>query len=42
MGILGTFIKGAIAGVVGLGALSWLYTAVIAEKDENEDEKEDE
>ena len=41
MGMLGTFIKGAITGIIGLGALSWFYTTVVSDKDEQEDEKEE-
>lgn len=41
MGMLGTFIKGAITGIVGLGVVSWLYTTVVADKDEQEDDREE-
>lgn len=41
MGILGTFLKGAITGIVGLGALSWLYTTIVSEQDEHEKDKEE-
>lgn len=41
MGILGTFLKGVTAGIVGLGALSWLYTTIVAGQDEHEKDKEE-
>ena len=42
MGVIGTFLKGAVGGVVGLGIVSWLYSTVIADKEENEESKEGE
>lgn len=34
MGIFGTFIKGAISGIIGPGALSWLHTTVISDRED--------
>lgn len=42
MGVIGTFLKGAVAGAVGLGIVSWFYSTVIANDDEKEESKEDE
>lgn len=38
MSAIGTFLRGAITGVVGLGVLSWLITTL--SQDEKNDESE--
>lgn len=37
--MLGTFLKGAITGVVGLGVLSWLVSTFSADESKDESEK---
>ena len=36
---MGTFLKGVVAGVVGLGVLAWLVTAYGEDKDNNASEE---
>lgn len=42
MGVISSFLKGAVAGAVGLGIVSWFYSTVIAKEDEHEESKEEE
>lgn len=39
--MLGSFLKGAIAGIIGLGALSWLVTALAGNPSQDESEEEE-
>ncbi len=41
MGFIGTFIKGAITGVIGLGIVSWLYSTVSGEDKEESSQEEE-
>lgn len=41
MGVVGSFVKGVVAGVIGLGLVSWLYNEITSSK-ESENGKEEE
>ena len=41
MGTIGTFLKGAVAGAIGLGIISWFYATIIANEDEKEGYREE-
>lgn len=41
MGILGSFLKGALVGAFALGLASWLYSDIIAPVEKAEDKKEE-
>lgn len=40
--MIGTFLKGAVAGVVGLGVLSWLVSTFSQDETGEESDKEEE
>lgn len=42
MGLLGTFLRGAVTGIVGLGVLSWLITTCRDDEKANESESDEE
>lgn len=41
MGTLGSFLKGAVAGIIGLGIVSWLVSTSDEEHADDETEWED-
>lgn len=41
MGMLGTFLRGAVAGVIGLSVVSWLVSACCADEKADEFESDE-
>ena len=42
MSVLGSFLRGAVAGVIGLGVVSWLVSTCCAEETADEAEPREE